>query len=198
MRILAVHGVATDAADPVGELWERELREAGVASVVTEARWPSTGGFAADSVALAGAQFRGAAVEAVTHAVQDFAAGGYGIVLAHSMGTVLALHVERLLRTGLPIICLASPLSNPAIWPALHAIGFGLKPREKVIHLWNDDDPIPGGKFAQQPDYFLDTRIAVANNDNDGGNEHNVALYLRHPHTHNALRLLWERGGGAR
>lgn len=197
MRLLAVHGVNTSASEPVASLWESILREEGIACEMTDCRWPSTGDFVKDAAAFTLPQFREDAVESVVHGMQDFAAGGFGVVLAHSMGTVLALHANRLAQIKLPILCLASPLSNPAIAPALIAIGFGRLPAEPVIHIWNDDDPIPGGMLADQPKCFQATRIAVADNEAKAfDSEHNVELYLRHTHTHNALRLLWERGGG--
>jgi len=194
MRILAIHGVATGEDDPVATLWQKELRAHGVRCEVSDGRWPSTGSFVTDAARFADPQFRNDAIESVAHAVDDFALGGSGILLAHSMGTVLLLHAERILRTKFPILCLASPLSNPLIWPTLHAIGFGRPPALPVIHIWNDDDPIPGGNNAHQPDYFLATRIAVADNEaKQYLTEHDARAYLRHPHTHRALGLLSER-----
>jgi len=194
VRLAAVHGINVGPDESVAPAWQSALRSRGMRADVTDIRWPSKGGFMSDAVAFVNPHFKAAADEAVVHGLQDFAHGGPGIVVAHSMGTVLALNAERLLRTGLPILCLASPLSNPGIRPMLEAAGYGQRPRATSIHVWNDDDPIPGGKRAEQPSYFQAVRVAVADNEaSEFATEHAVTLYLRHPHTHAALRLLWER-----
>lgn len=147
-----------------------------------------------DVASFADPHFKADADEAVVQGVLAFL-DRPGVLVTHSMGTVLGLHALRLLALPAPILCMASPLSNPPVRAALRAIGYGRTPVEPVIHLWNADDPIcaPG----DQPEYFQATRIAVADNEAaEFSTEHAVELYLRHPHTHNALRLLWERGDG--
>ena len=194
MRILFVHGINQDPGEPFDKLWVDELRGAGLPCEGVGARWPSTGSFIGDVIKFMTPTFKADADEAVCHALLDFARAGGGVVLSHSMGTVLAINAERLVRTGLQMVCLASPLSNPAVLQALLAIGYGREPAEPIIHLWNDDDPIPGGKHAQQPSYFKASRIAVASNEAKAfASEHDVRAYLRHQHTVNALRVVASR-----
>ena len=193
MKILAIHGINTGADDPVAELWEHTLRDSGLPCEVAEARWRSTGTVIGDVAAFSAPGYTLRTLEDVCDGLREFAYTGGGVLLSHSMGTVLLIQAERLLRTGLPIVCLASPLSNPAIAKALMAVGLGRPPPSRVIHLWNNDDSIPGGKLAKQPGYFNDTRIAVADNDLEGAeSEHDVRLYLRHLHVHNAIKVAWE------
>jgi len=193
-RLLAVHGIATGADAPVASQWRQTLAAAHAIQVpVEECRWPSTGSAAGDCAALAlSPEFRMEALESVVHGLADFAEEGHGVVLAHSMGTVLAVQAERMLRTGLPMVLMASPLSNPALHLALDGMGLARPPSRRLVHIWNNDDPIPGARSAVQPEYFEAVRIAVADNElGEISFEHDVRLYLRHVHTLTALETAW-------
>jgi len=184
LRILAVHGINYSDNDPVAELWESILCDMGVNCRVEDVRWGSTGMISGDVAAFARPSFRAKVVAKVDGALEAFAAGGPGVVLSHSMGTVLALHSERRVQTGLPMVCMASPLSNIGIVGALKAVGFGGSPPGRPMHFWNNDDPIPGGTASRQPNYFDATRIAVPDPEAlkiNADSEHDVRLYLGHP-----------------
>lgn len=190
LRILAVHGINTEVDYNVEEIWEDELIENGVNCIVDEVRWGSTGMVSGDVAAFTRPKFRADANYKVERALRAFFEDGPGVVLAHSMGTVLALHANRKVQSDMPFICLASPLSNRALIGALKAVGYGQVPYGRPYHFWNDDDPICGGSAAKNPNYFDAVRIAVPDPEvrkMNANSEHDVRLYLSHPHVLSAL-----------
>jgi hypothetical protein len=184
LRVLAIHGVNTGDEDPVGELWEDMLNASGIRCKVEELRWGSTGLISGDVAAFTSIAYRNKVNQIVEDGIAKFAADGPGIIICHSMGTVLAIHAMRKLRLDMPIICLASPLSNRALLGSMRAVGYGGTAYGKPKHYWNDDDPIPGGSASLQPSYFDAVRIAVPDPEvrkMNANSEHDVRLYLRHP-----------------
>lgn len=184
LRVLAIHGINTGDDDPVAEVWEEILNENGIRCKVEELRWGSTGMISGDVAAFTNMKFRRDVNKKIEDGILKFAVGGGGVILCHSMGTVLALHANRKLHLKLPIICMASPLSNRALIGQLKAIGYGQTAYGNPTHYWNDDDPIVGGSAALQPNYFNAVRIAVPDPEArkmNANSEHDVRLYLGHP-----------------
>lgn len=203
-RVLFVHGINTPPDEPLASPVAALLRSAGLDDVeVYVARWLSTGGFTHDCLEFAtsilgSTDFRDRAVREVATDMQTWLAGGDGVIVSHSMGTVLALEVaRRRFFDGDPPgrhVFLASPLSNPLILPALQAVELARPVHWQIPHLWNQDDPIccsPIG--AKNPPYLAERRIAVPDNI-DGDDPHALRHYLTHPHVISAIRFAFDGG----
>lgn len=183
--VLGVHGVTV--VGPYAETWQRALEEgAGVTVDVTEAVWPSTGGFREDVMRLiAQPSFRRRAVSAVARAVEAFALTYRdGVLVGHSMGQPLLFAALRdLARDGvvvdLPIVTIGGPAFH-RLWGApLRVAGLGLPPPgSSVAHYWNEDDPVCG-RWPVHPSWVTHERVAVAGR--AGAEEHHAHLYLVNP-----------------
>lgn len=197
MRGKAFHGVNTPDGLAYEQSWERALRDGkdGVHIRLERGPWNSTGELVGDAIFYANPQFHMEALEHVTREWAAFAMGGFGIGIAHSQGTVYLQQAERLLRTGLPIIFLGSPLSNPALMLAIRAVGFGraIEGPRRPISFWNVDDPIVGGKM-KFPLQGVDEREVSIDGDAWGTrvSEHAAEAYLSTREVRNAIKALWD------
>lgn len=197
LDVLAIHGINHTPGEPYGLPWQVVLRDNDVLARVREGSWNSSGLFVGDALFFINPHFREEALERVCDAMLDFKARGGGVVLAHSMGTVLHEQAERYLQTGMPTVYIGTPLTNPFIVPGLNLVGLARGGRgdgPRPISLWNRDDPIVGGhaKFASAN---LDEREVSVGGDGFGVDqaEHAAALYLATREARNALNLSWER-----
>lgn len=183
--VLGVHGVTV--VGPYGDVWRRALEDGSGESVdVTEAVWPSTGGFLEDvGLLLASTGFRRRAVDAVSRAIAAFVADHRdGVLIGHSMGQpVLFAALRQLAEAGLvveqPIVTIGGPAFHRVWGPPLRMAGLGRPPPgATVLHFWNRDDPICGARPVH-PSWVTHERVAVAGA--GGADEHDAADYLGNP-----------------
>lgn len=157
--------------------------------------WNSTGELLGDAIFYASPQWHMQALEHVTCAWAEFAAGGYGIGIAHSQGTVYLQQAERLIRTGLPIIFLGSPMTNPALMLAIRAVGYGraVSARRRPTSFWNVDDPIVGAKAKIPLAGCTEIEVSVRGDAwGTRSGEHAAEVYFSTREVRNKLRALWE------
>lgn len=186
VAVLGVHGVTVTG--PYAEAWEVALEQGrpDAAWTVTEARWPSTGGFKQDvAMLLMSPGFRRDAVEEVAEAVGAFGRSHRdGALVGHSMGQPLLFAALRHLAErgeapALPIITLGGPVPHRVAGPVLRAAGLGrCPPGGSVAHYWNDEDPICG-RYPVHPSWMTAQRVSIPGRAR-GGDEHPAELYLSH------------------
>lgn len=199
LQIAAVHGVNTGPQErrTFAESWERTLQAIGVPCEVTPCPWPSMDSGIKDSLRILwDPWFRDGAVVLVRNAIKDWVKETTGprIVIAHSMGTPLALDALRDLRSPVPLLAIGSPMTHPIFGPRLELAGFGRawNDRPQPPAITNRDDGICalrwlGQRFIRRPKGFrvveVEVEVEAGGEPKGWVREHEAELYLRHPET---------------
>lgn len=201
-RVLAVHGVDTPEGFPFSQYVRDALAETGINVTVETAWWESAGKIGADIMdTMMNAGWRNEQLRQLTAHLDAFGSNvieheDNAVIIAHSMGSVFIHEAERRVQTGFPVVYVGSPFTHPVWKAAFRAIGLYRPGPGEPLSFYNYDDPVccwrtaPRFLKARPPKWCRNVRVAS----HEGGfaNEHDIAVYLKHPHVAHAVSQLFE------
>lgn len=185
-----VHGVAHDAEAQAkfGDWWTSSIRESAYSAIhTTPIRWGSTGSGPVDSSRiLRDKTFREAAIADVRSGLRkwwlEYSEHPHKVIIAHSMGTVLASAALEGLQV--PLINIGSPITHPLYGTALSLVGLGKGRAFRTLQ--NRDDGIcalgtPLGRWARSAPGWNAEFVDVEAGPLPWPHEHPQDLYFKHP-----------------
>lgn len=170
-KVSCVHGVANDWFSRWFSDFETGIPYADTSPV----NWPSTGSFLLDSAQFFREEHRERWIRTVLSQIREQAPD---VVVAHSMGSVLAIEALAQLTERPRLVLIGSPFHHHVLGPALE-----LKARSLVNceSFWHDRDPI--ARHGRRT-HFTSTQIWVSGS----GDQHRAELYLDHPLVQAAIK----------
>ena len=192
-----VPGLNQAHGEDVADRFESLLGAGGIDAKCFGVPWYSTASFVGDVVEFSAdpirhffgsPQFRNQASTAVRRRLRELVTNDPSVVvLAHSMGTPLAvLALRQLAAEGIPpprTVFFGTPYGHPLHSAWLRALGFERTPPRRILSFWNRDDAIVAlpGIDPVFPHWLDSVRVAVPNAAAAGQWEHDAEFYLTHP-----------------
>jgi len=168
--VFFIHGVNTPMTKDFANYLRNHLPEDVLLIVIW---WPSTGTMVGDILHFH--EFlRAIGIARENMEEQIKAVGMPGLVICHSMGQVVRMHLS--LPPEIPTISLGGPLHNQFLSRFFRSFGLAPRTPKNIISFYNPDDPIVG-KFPRKLKGAKNVMIDVPDK-HPYKDEHEILLYL--------------------